>query len=60
MENLRKYLDDLESRLDEEQEEALLADYYRFADRKMTDRSYFKPSRKPAPSLVPMGAGLFQ
>lgn len=52
MENLRKYLDDLESRLDEEQEEALLADYYRFADRKMTDRSYFKPSRKPAPSKV--------
>ena len=50
--DIRKYLEDLENRLDEQQEERLLADYYRFADRQMKDVSYFKPERVPAPSLV--------
>ena len=50
--NIHKYLEDLENRLDEQQEERLLADYYRFADRKMKDVSYFKPERVPAPSHV--------
>ncbi|MBQ8304623.1 MAG: hypothetical protein IJX90_00175 [Blautia sp.] len=50
--DIHRYLTDLENRLDEAQEEQLLADYYRFADRKMTDRSYFKPERKPCPSSI--------
>ncbi len=50
--NVHQYLEDLENRLDEAQEEQLLADYYRFVRREMNDRSYFKPSRKPAPSSL--------
>lgn len=50
--NIHKYLADLEARLDEAQEERLFADYLSFADRKMTDRSYFEPKRNPAPSKV--------
>ena len=48
--NIHEYLVDLEGRIDEVQEEKLLADYYAFADRKMDDRSYFEPKRNPAPS----------
>lgn len=49
--NIRRYLEDLEARLDVEQEERLLQDYYRFADRKYPE-SYFKPERRPAPSAI--------
>lgn len=50
--NIKTYLDDLESRLDMEQEDRLLEDYIRFARREMKDRSYFEPKRVPAPSKV--------
>ena len=50
--DIRRYLEDLENRLDEQQEEKLLQDYYRFADRQMTDRSYFDPKRVPAKSAL--------
>lgn len=50
--DIHKYLDDLESRIDMDQERKLLNDYYLFSDRKMTDRSYFKPEREPAPSKI--------
>lgn len=49
---IKKYLDDLESRIDEEQEAKLHEDYWRFVRREMKDVSYFKPSRKPAPSSI--------
>ncbi|MBQ8987980.1 MAG: hypothetical protein IJ100_12225, partial [Lachnospiraceae bacterium] len=49
--DIRRYLDDLEARLDAEQEEKLIQDYYRFADRQWTE-SYFRPERKPAPSAI--------
>lgn len=50
--DIRKYLQDLEDRIDPVQEEKLLADYISFAKREMKDRSYFEPSRVPAPSKL--------
>lgn len=50
--DIKKYLEDLENRIDAEQEEKLLADYWRFARRQMKDVSYFKPSRTPSPSNI--------
>lgn len=50
--DIRMYLEDLESRLDMEQEDRLLEEYFRFARRERGDRSYFEPKRVPAPSKL--------
>lgn len=48
--DIRKYLDDLENRLNENEEEELLKSWYDFADQKLEGQSYFNPSREPKPS----------
>lgn len=50
--NIKDYLNDLEQRLDADEEEQLLNDWYLFADDKMRDRSYFNPKRTPKPSSL--------
>lgn len=48
---IKKYLNDLESRIDAEQEEQLLAKWMDFADLKCRE-NYFLPSRKKRPPLI--------
>lgn len=50
--NIREYLDDLENRLDENEEQDLLLSWFAFADGKMKDRSYFEPRRMKKPSRL--------
>lgn len=57
--DIHTFLEDLEKRIDLEQEDRLLADYYRFAKREMKDRSYFEPKRIPVPSKLEWPTVLF-
>lgn len=51
--DIRMYLEDLENRIDMEQEDKLLEAYLKFAKRELTgDRSYFAPRRVPVPSKL--------
>ena len=49
--NIHDYLRDLENRLDEKQEERLLAEYVSFAKRELKS-GYFEPKRVPSPSAL--------
>ncbi len=50
--NIKQYLEDLENRLDEKEEEELLKSWYVFADQKLENQSYFDPKRNPKPSKL--------